>query len=205
MNLRKELPDRKSPFLFLIKFLLSFALLYYFFPFYRGITGPGGTFYSSFLDTYLNLVKGLTTFLTSTSKFLLEAFHYTVNQKNYHTIRIDHSNGISVNPSCLGWGVMSFWVAFVFANSGTWKHKFKWMSFGIVSIMILNITRITLIALANHHKWKTITSLDHHQTFNVFSYGCIFLLIYWYISLQKKYEGSVNSNASQEKHALRPI
>lgn len=194
-----KLYSKASPYLFFIKFLLSFFILYLFFPFYWGLTGIGGTLYSPFLDHHLNVIKGLTVFLTGCAKYILEALHYTVKQPNYYTLRIGYSRGINVNPSCLGWGVMSFWVAFVFANYGSLKHKLKWTLLGITSICILNITRIVLIAVASHLHWKTITSLDHHQTFNVFSYGCIFIFMYLYISFQKKYEENLIQHQQQNK------
>lgn len=180
---------KTSPYLFFIKFLTCFFILYFFFPFYWGVTGIGGKIYSPFLDAHLNIIKWLTRFLTGAARFFLEALQYTVYQKNYSSLRIGHTAGVNVNPSCLGWGVMSFWVAFIFANSGDWKHKLKWMVIGIASICILNITRIILITLAIHLRWRTITSLDHHQAFNIFAYGCIFILMFWYTKVQKKYEG----------------
>ncbi len=195
---------QKSPYLFFIKFLGCFFILYASFPFYWGITGKGGKMYSAFLDNHFNIIKGLTGFLTGAARSVLEALHYTVNQSNYHTLRIGHSAGVSVNPACLGWGVMSFWIAFVFANNGGWKHKLKWMICGTVFICILNIIRIALIALASHLHWKTITSLDHHQAFNVFSYGCIFILMYLYTRVQKKYEG-IEFKRKQEKNSLSTI
>lgn len=187
----KSLTDKNSPYLFLIKFLVSFFILYLFFPFYRGITGAGGKIYSPFLDHHVNIIRWFTGFLTGAARFILEALHYPVYQKDYHSLRIGYAGGVNVNPSCLGWGVMSFWVAFVYANPGAWKHKLRWIMIGIASVCILNITRIVLIVLAIHWRWHTITALDHHQTFNIFSYGCIFILIYWYIRFQKKYEGAM--------------
>lgn len=183
-----KLLHTNSPYLFFIKFLSCFLILYFFFPFYRGITGKGGKIYSAFLDDHFNIIKGLTGFLTGAAKWILEVLGYPVLQPDYHTLRIGYSGGINVNPACLGWGVMSFWTAFVFANNGTWKHKLKWIVLGLLFIFVLNISRIALIALAAHLRWKTITSFDHHQTFNIFSYGCIFILMYWYIRIQKKYE-----------------
>jgi len=182
-------------------------MLYFFFPFYRGLTGVGGTLYSPFLDNHLNLVRGITRFLTFSARSLLEMLGYDVFQKDYRSLRIDYSRGIVVNPSCLGWAVMSFWVAFVFANNGTWKHRTKWIIVGISSICIVNVTRIALIALANHLHWKTITSLTHenlHDSFNIFSYGCIFILMFIYVRVQKKYEG-VDFKREQESHTLSPI
>lgn len=183
-----QLLRKNSPYLFFIKFLLAFLVLYTFFYFLWGVTGKGGKMYSSFFDNYFNIIKSLSSFLTISAKFILNIFNYNVNQINYHTLRIDFSRGISVNPDCLGWGIMSFWVAFVFANAGGWIHKIKWMLIGISSVIILNISRIAIIAVSNYHGWKTITSLDHHQTFNVVSYGCIFLLMFLYVKVQKKYE-----------------
>ncbi|MCW3114283.1 MAG: hypothetical protein JWR18_2679 [Segetibacter sp.] len=179
---------KNSPYLFIIKFLLSFFILYYFFPFYRGVIGPGGNLYSSFIDTHFNLIVSFTKFLTMSAKLLLEAAGYDLFQQDYSTIRIGHSKGVHVNPSCLGWAVMSFWVAFVFANTGSKKHKLKWMIIGVFSIVLLNITRIALITISNHLTWAAITSLDHHQTFNVASYVCIIIFISCYIRVQKKYE-----------------
>lgn len=189
--------SKSSPYLFFIKFLLCFFILYLFFPFYRGITGVGGKMYSPFLDHHLNLVRGFSSFLTGCAKLILLALNFEVHQPDYHTLQIGYSSGIRVNPSCLGWGVMSFWAAFVYANYGSWKHKLKWMIYGILSICILNITRIALIAVATHLQWTPITSLDHHQTFNVFSYCCIFILMYLYIRFQKKYEGNIHRNKQQ--------
>lgn len=186
----KTLTNKNLPYLFFIKFLSGFFILYLFFPFYWGITSAGGKIYSPFLDNHFNIIRALTGFLTGAARFFLEALQYPVFQKDYHSLRIGHARGVNVNPSCLGWGVMSFWVAFVYANAGLWKHKFKWIIIGVASICVLNITRIALIALAVHLRWHTIISLDHHQTFNVFSYTCIFILMYWYTTAQKKYEGA---------------
>lgn len=157
--------------------------------------------YSPFLDEHFNIIKGFTNFLTGAARVFVEAFGYTVSQNNYHTLRIEYSPGINVNPSCLGWGVMSFWIAFIYANTGRWKHKLKWLTIGILSICALNIARIALITLAAHLHWKTITSLDHHQVFNILSYGCIFILMYVYIRHQKKYETG-EFKETQEKKRL---
>lgn len=155
---------------------------------YRGLVGQGGMLYSSFLDHHLNIITGLSEFLTSSSNVILEIFQYSTFQRNYYSLKITNSPGIIVNPSCLGWGVMSFWAAFTLAHISSLSFKVKWLLIGIVAIIILNISRIILIVLANHHKWNFISSLDHHLTFNIFSYLFIFLLIVFFIKHLKKYE-----------------
>lgn len=196
--------NSKSPYLFFVRFLGCFFILYLFFPAYRGIIGPGGTMYSPFLENHFNIITGFTRFLTSAAKLILETAGYHLYQKDYHSLRIDYSRGISVNPSCLGWAVMSFWVAFVFGNNGTPKHRLKWMATGVLSIVLLNISRIALITIANHLNWSPITSLDHHQTFNVASYVCIIILMWWYIRMQKKHE-RINFEREQTGHRLSTI
>lgn len=199
MNRIKNLIDTNSPYSFIIRFLFFFLALYYFFPFYRGVIGPGGKLYSSFLEHNLNLITAFTKFLTGSAKVLLDIAGYDTVQKNYHSLKIGYSRGISVNPSCLGWGVMSFWAAFVLADKGSARHKAKWAVGGITLIVLLNITRIALIALANHLNWSPITSLDHHMTFNIASYACIIMLVAVYIRMQKKYERTYISSEQTER------
>ena len=184
----EKILNKKTPYFFFIRFFACFFILYLFFPFYRGVIGPGGKIYSSYLESHFNIITSFTRLLTSSAKLFLEAAGYDIYQKNYNSLRIGYSKGVHVNPSCLGWAVMSFWVAFVFANTGSVKHKVKWMLTGLVSIILLNITRIALITVANHLRWAPLTSLDHHTTFNLASYVCIIILIMRYIRIQKKYE-----------------
>lgn len=198
------MPHKSSPYLFIIKFLLCFFVLYLFFPFYRGVIAPDGRLYSSYLQSHFNLVIHFTRLLIGSARLVLESIGYSVFQKDYSSLRIGHSRGIHVNPSCLGWAVISFWIAFVFANAGSTIHKGKWLLTGIVSIIALNVLRIVLIILANYKSWATITSLDHHQTFNVASYVCIIILIFCYIKAQKKYERNLFARR-QPSHAIIPI
>ncbi|GEO07630.1 hypothetical protein SAE01_01260 [Segetibacter aerophilus] len=144
--------------------------------------------YSPYFESHFNIITSLTRLLTTSANYVLEGVGFETIQKDYHSIKIGYSKGITVNPSCLGWAVMSFWVAFVSANKGSLSYKLKWVLFGLTSVILLNIIRIALIAVANHANWRTITSLDHHQTFNVASYVCIAILIGGYVNVQKKYE-----------------
>ncbi len=185
MNLEHTIFFKNSPYLFFIKFIAVFTLLYLFFPFYWGVTGSGGKLYSPFLAEHFNFLNAFTSFLTNSAKLLLHTLGYETQQRVYNSLRIGSSRGVIVNHSCLGWGVMSFWFAFVYANNGQWKYKFKWILVGIFLIIFLNILRISLIALANHKGWNIITGLDHHQTFNIASYGCIFILMIRYITVHK--------------------
>ncbi len=188
MNHQNQIGYRRSPYLFFFRFILMFLILYFFFFFYWGLTGVGGRIYSDFLAHHANLIKGFSHLLTKIASVLLNTFGYETIMRDSNTLRIGSSRGVAVNPSCLGWGVISFWLAFVYANEGNVIHKTKWMLAGFLTITGINTIRIALIVLANHLNWGVITHLDHHQTFNIASYGCVFVLMFFYVKVQKKYE-----------------
>lgn len=203
MNISLPQIDKKTPYSFVIRFLGFFLLIYSIFPLYRGLVGPGGYVYSTFFDHYLNLIRGFTFILVQPAKAVLLLFDYEVVERNYHSLRIIGSPGISVNPSCLGWGVMCFWAAFIYANKGTLSHKWKWAIIGLSAIALLNISRIIFILLASHYRWPAITSLDYHQSFNLASYICIAILVLFYLRVQRKYDIRYEGKASY--HAVSPI
>ncbi len=203
MNILLPALSKKTSYTFIVRFLACFIVIYNIFPLYRGIVGPGGAIYIPFVDHYLNLVKGLTLLLTKSSHAILEVMGYNAFQKNYHSLKIVGAQGISVNPSCLGWGVMSFWISFIYANYGSVSHKARWIIGGLISIILLNISRIVLIVLASHYKWIVITSLDYHQSFNIASYLCIFVLTAGYIRAQKKYD--IEFEGEEKYHAVGAI
>ena len=189
----------------MVKFLGCFFMLYYFYPAYRGVIGPGGKIYFPFIEEHFNLIVGFTKLLVGSAKLLLEGVGYELYQKDYHSLKIGYSKGISVNPSCLGWAVMSFWSAFVFANKGNLKHKLKWLLGGIISIILLNIIRISLITLAGHLNWEAVFKLDPHKTFNVASYTCIMILIGCYIRNLKTYERNEFDGKHPRSHKFSTV
>ena len=153
-----------------------------------GITSPGGKAYSPFLDHYLNIPNWLTYLIAKSAMGLLKLLGFAAYQHAPNNVRIENGGGVNILWACLGFGVMSFWVAFITAHRAAWKYKLKWCVIGISIIIALNIIRIMMIALAYHFKWKMIMLLDAHQTFNIASYMLLFVLVFWFIVKYKKYE-----------------
>lgn len=89
-------------------------------------------------------------------------------------------SAVNLVYSCLGYGVTSFWLAFVFANTGSWKKKLAWMIGGAAVLYIINMVRISLVLLAASKGWKYPMGWDHHTWFNIAAYGGIFLMIWFY-------------------------
>jgi exosortase/archaeosortase family protein len=170
----------------ILQFLLVYALLAGWFYCFIGITSPGGNTYSPILDHYFNAPRWLTWLIAKSSMAMLRLAGFTVYQRSHNNVTIMGSRGVTIIWACLGFGVMSFWTAFVTAHKATRQYKLKWCLSGIAIIIALNITRITLIAVANHYHWLSITSLEPHATFNIASYILLFLLVVWFIRRYKK-------------------
>ncbi len=177
------------------RFLLLFILLTTGFYTYIGIVSPGGKTYSPFLDRYANFPAWLTYFICKSAMFNLKLLGYSVYQKALNNVTITPGASVNIIWACLGFGVMSFWTAFVVSHKARWKYKVKWLFIGIGLITIINIIRIDLISLAYFHNWITFKSIDPHLSFNIVSYIAIFILTFWFIDRYKKYnhlpEGSV--------------
>lgn len=172
----------------ILRFLIVFLALTFLCYCYIGIISPGGKTYSSSLDQYANFPAWLTYFICKCAKGLLELIGYNVYQKKPNNITIHGSRGVNIIWACLGFGVMSFWVAFVVAHYAKWLYKLKWVLAGIALITGINILRIALIALALHSDWKAFIAVEPHFAFNVVSYIAIILLAFWFTLQYKRHK-----------------
>ena len=171
--------------LYMLKFLLSFCILYYGTIAWIGITAPRG-YYSPFAAHYLNYVSALRWLLLHTSKLLLQLFGFNVYQKDIYTIRLQNGLGVHIGYDCIGYGVMIFWIAFIFANKGRFIKKAKWMAGGLLAIWMINVIRISLMLMAVNQNWASPFNLDNHTLFNIAAYLCIFIMIYFFDRSQNK-------------------
>ncbi|NEU07352.1 hypothetical protein GZH53_03410 [Flavihumibacter sp. R14] len=165
---------------FVVIFLGLFTLLYYFNIFYMGITAPGN-YYSAFLDQNLNYIRGFRILLISISAAILKFFGYEIFVSDT-TLHALNAGGINVVYSCLGFGVMSFFVAFVIAwPEKTLKNKLVFIPAGLLLIQVLNVARFILITLF----WRTSSLrsvVDHHILFNFLLYAILLTSIYFWIN-----------------------
>ena len=81
---------------------------------------------------------------------------------------------------CVGYGVYSFWIAFVAANSGTLGKKIGWIILGVFILWFINVIRITLFLVAINKGWPMPLGINHHTWFNIVAYAMIFILIWLY-------------------------
>ena len=178
----------KQVLIYLFKFIGAFCFLYYGTLTIIGLSSPGG-YYSEFVARYLNFIPAFRNSLLSCSEYFLALLGYESHQAKGIQLLLEGGGGVSVVYSCLGYGITSFWLAFVFANTGSWKKKFLWMVGGATALYIINVLRMSLVALASHKRWSYPFGWDHHTWFNIVAYCGIFLMMWIYDRKGKAEEG----------------
>lgn len=175
-------PQSDSPVRFVIIFLVLFAAFYFFNIFFFGITSSGNN-YSAFLDKHLNYIQGLRWMLLHASAQILNWFGYTSLTNEYELLVVGHGT-LQVVYSCLGFGVMSFFAAFVIAYPKKLKPKLFFLFGGLLVIQFLNILRFVLLALFWDKRGGHI--IDHHTIFNIIIYILIGISIYFWVKHDDK-------------------
>lgn len=164
---------------FVIKFLVVFAVLYYGTLAIIGLAAPG-EYYSPIIDKYFDYVSGIKNLLIWTTKGALSIFGIkTLIEPNY-LIRIVNGRGVYIAMDCVGYGVYSFWIAYMVANDNSFKRKIAWIVGGLVLLFLINDLRITLFLLAINKGWPMPLGIDHHTWFNIFAYSAIAIMIYFF-------------------------
>jgi exosortase/archaeosortase family protein len=144
-----------------------------------GLSSPGN-YYSAFIDHNLNFIGWMRASLLFGTKMLLKILGTETYYVDEYVIRKVNGRGIKLVYGCIGYGVMSFWIAFITAYSNTLVKKFKWLFGGLLLIWLINITRMALLLLATNNNWKMPLGWDHHTWFNIFAYTAIFVMMYFF-------------------------
>jgi exosortase/archaeosortase family protein len=164
---------------FLIKFILLFALLYFINLAVIGLSSPGN-YYLPFLDQYLNYIDWLRNLILYTSNLITRIAGLDSIVEEPYLLRVKSGPAVRMVYSCIGYGVMSLWVAFVIAYEGSLKQKLLWLLMGCIFILIINCFRVSMLLVAIANKWQVNRYIEHHDLYNIFSYMLIFSLIYLY-------------------------
>ncbi|MDB5280375.1 MAG: hypothetical protein JWR61_5330 [Ferruginibacter sp.] len=190
----------KSFLRYAAKFLVAFCILYYGTIAVIGLATPGNH-YIPLIDHYFAYYRWLRESLLYGSKFLSKLSGYTVDILPPNYLFIRGGKGVMIAYDCLGYGVISFWIAFVFANSSGVKTKLAWMLSGTAALWLINVARITAFLIAHNHNWPMPLGLDHHTWFNIASYVLIFCMIWFY---DKKNNTTNNITSQNLTEATNP-
>ena len=172
-----------------VRFVIVFALVFLFCHigalFITGLAVEGGM-YSSFIANYFDVAGWLRTSLIVTTKLFVSFFNIETIRTDDYVLRIPSSNGVRIVYSCLGFGVMSFWAAYIIATLAPRIKKILWFFIGLLIIWFINVVRISMVLLAGNKGWKFPMGWDHHTWFNIIAYLGIFIMMYFFEKSIKK-------------------
>ena len=177
---------------FIAKFVGLFLLLYYGTIAVIGIAAPGGL-YSEFVEKYLDYVSWIKQSLIVGSSWLVGLFGYNTQEEPGFLLRVVGGRGVFIAMDCVGYGVYSFWIASVVANTMAIKTKIAWILGGVLALWAINVGRISMFLIAINKNQTMPFGIDHHTWFNIVAYGFIFIMIYFF-------NKQLNTNSDAANH-----
>lgn len=170
---------------YFLKFISLFLLLYAFNGFYIGVTGAGGMFYSPFLNHHLNYVAWMRSSILHGANLLAHTFGTNSFIIPPYTLKILRGPSVMMGYSCIGFGNISFWLAFVVTHSSTTiKKKIKWCMAGVFVIWFVNCLRVTFLLMALKANTNINRFADHHTLYNTIAYTLIAAMVYLFTKKQ---------------------
>ena len=173
-----------------VKFILLFLCLFLLFDvgnkFMNSAAFEGTKYYTPVLAEHFNYIQGMRSALIVTSATILKLMGYTIMYTDYQILAL---NGIpcNIHYDCLGFGVMSFWAAFVIAFPKPFKQKIRFMFLGLITIFLLNIVRIVSLTLLTIDMNGSRKFFDYqHDIFNYVVYAMLLTMIYFWINKQEQ-------------------
>lgn len=170
---------------FVVIFIIVFLMCYYGTLFLTGIAVPGGM-YSPFIEKYFNIAAWLRSSLILAAKAFLSFLGVQTIRVDDYVLRAVAGRGIRIVYACLGFGIMSFWTAYIIANIMPIQKKIIRLCGGLLFLWVLNVIRISLVLLAANKSWHFPFGWDHHTWFNIVAYLTIFAMIYFFEKRFKK-------------------
>lgn len=172
--------------LFLIRFILLFAGIYFFNFGYMSLIDDRGLLYSSYLDQNLNYFAWLRWTILHMANNILHGIGLKSYVYDMFTIKAPNNHGVYVGLPCLGYGMISFWLAFALAHEDSTLRKVIYGLSGVLLLWLLNCSRVAMLIFAVQHRWNVNKWMDNHTTFNMAVYALTFLMIIAFYQLRKR-------------------
>jgi len=174
---------------FSVTFVLLFLAFYYFNIGFLSITSPLSKNYIPFVADNFNYIRLLRHMLLHSTTFLLNCAGFATIMNDFE-MRIAGYGGIRIAYDCLGFGLMSFFTAFVLAYPKQLRQKMVFLISGLVAIQIFNILRLALVALFWGKNAQRV--IDHHLIFNSIIYTLISIALYFWVTADDRKKHAKN-------------
>lgn len=160
---------------FILNFLSLFLLFYGINILYIGLITPEG-FYIPWLQEHANYIRHWREFDLQTTAAMLNILGFRTSLTEL-SLSVSGLSGFKLVYSCLGYGVMSFFAAFVLSFPKRLSGRLFMLVSGIMIIQALNIIRFILISIYWKPSYKQ-NWIDHHTLFNIVVYLIITAILY---------------------------
>ena len=171
---------------FLLRFVILFLLLYFTNQSFEAITNPPGLVYSPFFDHYLNYVHLVKLSILYIGQLIANAAGIHSDFLQDYTLRLTNGSAVKMYYECAGFGLISFWIAFITSHNTSWQRKVGWSITGIFAIWLINCFRFALILQVLNKDGQLGKGFDHHAVFNYSSYVAIFIMCWFFYRQDKK-------------------
>lgn len=176
----------KAEFLFLTKLLSVSVILNYGTKFWIGACEPGNIYFP-WAEKYFNYPDWLKFSLAKAAIFFSTLLGYPAYQVDEIKISVINGSGVNIGFGCIGYGIMGFWIAFIYAYPRNLVKKIKWLLGGLLVIWFINMIRIlVLLLLVNQPEKIDVNKFgNHHDVFNYIAYAIIIAMIFFYTKEKK--------------------
>ncbi|WP_028981487.1 exosortase/archaeosortase family protein [Sporocytophaga myxococcoides] len=179
--------------LFILFTLLIFYSLKYIFYAYIGLLDPKGDYSLPILEKF-NLIQGILNLLVYPSAFLLNLMGFDTIL-TYNSVKIAGAGAVRIAFPCMGFEIIFSLIALMLAYPG--RNKKIYLIAGVIGIHIINILRITGLALLRH--LDSNMEFPGHDVFNSIAYTFIIVLFYWWV---KNYSSDLLYSAKKNETAI---
>lgn len=183
----------------MVRFIIIFSVLVVaWFSLYENIYRIDSLLYGT--GSVNGIEKTVSILLAKSSNMFVSLFGYTPTldtTTDYVVTSIEgvyYTHGVWIGEPCNGIKVFGLFAIFIIAFPGPIKKKLWFIPLGIFIIQTANSIRIAVLTIISAEK-PSLLDFNHNITFQVFIYGIIFLLWYWWVN---KYSKIPNINKKQE-------
>lgn len=152
-----------------VRFIVSAGLLYFILYLIYQFVVKRYTFYD---QKFIGLI-------IESADFVLKTFGYktfkVLQDRDFQVIGIDGSNGVWVGSNCNAITLFTLFSVFIITYPGNQKNKLWFIPLGILAIHLLNILRVTALALIAN-AYPEYLNFNHTYTFTFLVYAFIFFL-----------------------------
>ena len=141
------------------------------------------TLYYLYLHPHTNIDRIVIDNLGDLSSFCLETLGYKLipESESIRTVGVDGTHGVWIGDSCNGIIVLAVYIIFIISFPGSWKKKLWFIPMGMIIIHLVNVIRITALALIVTIDYDLL-QFNHDYTFQLLVWGTVFLLWYKWIN-----------------------